>query len=113
MEHRPPGWTEAHSGLAALSRPQLASYLPGFLKENCTTPAYLSSGQVTQTQQGAEPGIPGKAIIISKPLGSEESQGHHNALRLRTEDGVAWCLFLISIKEPLLSCIVFTHQTPP
>ena len=86
MEHRPPGCTEAQPGLAALSGPQLASYLPGFLKENCRTPAYLSSGQVRQTQQGGEPGIAGKAIIISKPLGSEESQGHHTALRLRTED---------------------------
>ena len=46
----------------ALSGPQFLSYLPGFLKENCRTPAYLSPAH---THQGARLGQ--QIFIISKP----------------------------------------------
>ena len=54
----------------ALSGPQLASYLPGFLKENCTTPAYLWPGQVPHIR-GVR--LAHQVIIISKPLPSQDT----------------------------------------
>ena len=48
----------------ALSGPQFLSYLPGFLKENCTTPAYLSSGH--NHTSGGESSQ--QKVIISKQL---------------------------------------------